>query len=249
VWAVSVAAIATTASRFAITAVPTVMAIMLLGFGRVRAATASAVIAVIVGFIVFSGSFAGLDQDSTSPTDTPGPSLGVAETDGTPPPAGTSPTIPATQPDSDTEKLRSSNAARFEALRVAVAAVGERPLFGWGPLSAKEVGLANLGHINYIDNGYLVILIEFGLLGLGSFLVLLASIGFVILPQLRGQTATLLFSQTVAITSLLAFSVVAAFWATSQGYATFWTLVALAVGTAEAIGPMSTNEPLTGPSA
>ena len=82
----------------------------------------------------------------------------------------------------EAEKFRGSNQARIEAIRVAVAAVRQRPLLGLGPSFRKASREAELGHPNYIDNTYLAIVIELGIAGLVAFLFLIAGVLRRILP-------------------------------------------------------------------
>lgn len=223
-WIASILVIVTTVSRFAVTAVPIVAAVILLASGRIRLGAVAVTTSAIVAFVVFFGSVGNVNWDSGSPlgTSVPGASTGAHAPESTP------------VPGSDADILRGSNQARVEAMHLTIAAVQERPLFGWGLLSAKDVAKAKLGHLNYVDNGYLVFMIDTGLVGLVTFLALVGMILLDVVRRLRRRTGPLLLSQLVAFASLLAFSVVAAFWATSQGYAAFWIVASLAVATAEA---------------
>jgi O-antigen ligase len=130
----------------------------------------------------------------------------------------------------DAAALRGSTAARVEAIKVTVSALKERPLFGWGLTSAKQVSREFLDHTNFIDNAYLVILIEMGIVGFATFVALIVAVLRSCLP-VRSWLAA---SQILALLSLMAFGAFAAVLAVTQGYALFWLTAGLALGGATA---------------
>jgi FtsH-binding integral membrane protein len=86
-----------------------------------------------------------------------------------------------------------------------------------------------LGHPNYVDNAYLVMLIELGIAGLAAFILLVLGVFRSILPHRSALSA----SQVVSLAAILVFALLAANFATSQGYALFWLVAGLAVATAD----------------
>jgi hypothetical protein len=211
--AILAAGVVTTASRFGIAAVPAVVGLILMAVRRWRLGSAAIAIAVLVAIVPFGGTF-GLDQGATLPL-TSGPAASGS---------------PATQEAVlQALALRGSTQARLEAISAAIKAVIARPILGWGPLSAKDVAAAELGHPNFVDDAYLVIVIELGIAGLAAFGLLIVGIFRRIVPYRSALTA----SQLVALISILAFGLVAATFATSQGYALFWLVAGLAVATAD----------------
>lgn len=233
-WACLAIAVVTTASRFAMIAVPIVGAAALIGGGRAKLALSSLAAAALAAILFITGPGGAFDQGgvalppaTVTPVASPrGPTPVPAKPSLDPSPA---PTPLSAADELEAQRLRGSALARFEAISATVAALRERPILGFGPLSAKPVVAQELGHPNFVDNAYLVILVEQGIAGLAAFLVLTASILRPALPA-RSPLST---SQIVAIASLLAFGLVAANLATTQGYALNWMTAALAAATAD----------------
>jgi hypothetical protein len=219
-WASLAAGIVTTASRFGITAVPAVVGFVLVAIGRWRLGLLALAVAAVVAVVPFAGIVGGLDQSGSAPLTTAPASS----------PAPASSASPATQAaELEARRLRGSTEARLEAISAAVGAVTARPVLGWGPLSAKRVATMELGHPNYVDNAYLVMLIELGIAGLAAFILLVLGVFRSILPHRSALSA----SQVVSLAAILVFALLAANFATSQGYALFWLVAGLAVATAD----------------
>lgn len=226
-----------TASRVGLISVPALLAILLVARGRPMPGLAAGLIAVVIAAAFLAGPGGLADTESLVPQDgSASPSVLAERQSGAPSgsaPAssgsGEGPSVtPSPGPDLDAERLRGSTNARVDAIKATVAAVSERPLLGWGLLSAKRVAEAKLGHPNFVDNTYLVLLIEQGVVGLATFLVLVAATVMSAWPV----RSALVASQLVAILAILGFGMFAATLATSQGWALFWVVCGLAVGTA-----------------
>ena len=216
-WSGLAAGVVTTASRFGITAVPAVVGFMLVAISRWRFGLLALAVAAVVAVGPFGGAVAGLDQSASAPLMTA-------------PASSPTPASLATQAaELEARRLRGSTEARLEAISAAVSAVTARPVLGWGPLSATRVATMELGHPNYVDNAYLVMLIELGIAGLAAFLLLVLGIFRSILPHRSALSA----SQVVSLAAILVFALLAANFATSQGYALFWLVAGLAVATAD----------------
>jgi O-Antigen ligase len=219
-WASLAAGVVTTASRFGITAVPAVAGSVLLAIGRWRLGLVALAVAAVIAVVPFAGIVGGLDQTASAPLTTAPPA----------PASSPAPASLATQAaELEAQALRGSTEARLEAISAAVSAVTARPVLGWGPLSAARVATMELGHPNYVDNAYLVMLIELGIAGLAAFLLLVLGIFRSILPHRSALSA----SQVVSLAAILVFALLAANFATSQGYALFWLVAGLAVATAD----------------
>ena len=216
-WASLAAGVVTTTSRFGITAVPTVVGFVLVAIGRWRLGLLALAVAAVVAVVPFAGIVGGLDQSAAAPLMTA-------------PASSPAPASAATQAaELEARRLRGSTEARLEAISATVSAVTARPVLGWGPLSATRVATTELGHPNYVDNAYLVMLIELGIAGLAAFLLLVLGIFRSILPHRSALSA----SQVVSLAAILVFALLAANFATSQGYALFWLVAGLAVATAD----------------
>ncbi len=233
-WVLIALGVVTTASRFGLTAVPGVLGLALLALRRPAPGLGALAVASILAVVFFTGPGGGLDDTALTPEPIPSviPSTpGSPGSSEVPPVISPSPAMPSptlTPEMREAELLRGSTSARMEALRATVDAVRRRPVLGWGLLSAKRVVADELGHPNFVDDAYLVILIELGIAGLAAFFVLVGGVFRRILPFRSPLGA----SQVIALVVLLAFGVVAANLATSQGYALFWLVAALATGTA-----------------
>ncbi len=132
--------------------------------------------------------------------------------------------------------LSGSTELRFEAIKAAWPVLLEKPLFGWGLLSAGPVLSAQIGKPNYVDNTYVQWLVELGMLGLAAFgLLMLAVLGAA--ARLTWSPAHL--SRVLALVVLLGMSALASFFSITQGYAAFVLVLALAT-----IGAMGTDSDL-----
>ena len=221
-WASLAAGVVTTASRFGITAVPAVVGFVLVATGRLRLGLLALAVAAVVAVVPFAGIVRGLDQNASAPLTTAPPAPASS-------PAPASPASLATQAaELEARRLRGSTEARLEAISATVSAVTARPVLGWGPLSAARVVTMELGHPNYVDNAYLVMLIELGITGLAAFVLLVLGVFRSILPYRSALSA----SQVASLAAILVFALLAANFATSQGYALFWLVAGLAVATA-----------------
>ena len=108
-------------------------------------------------------------------------------------------------------------------------AIGARPLLGWGLLTDATVLGDIIGSENAVDDTYLSLAVETGLLGLGAFLLLVAGI---MLAARRGWPAPLGLALAISVAGVLAMAVFASVFQITQGYAAFFVLCALAVAAA-----------------
>jgi hypothetical protein len=162
--------------------------------------------------------FAGLTMGSPSTVDNPIEQPGSTLRPGEPQPT------PATGPPTDVDLIASSNELRLQALRATVRAVGERPVFGWGLLRAREVVSSVGGSTNYVDSTPLALIVEIGIAGL----LALVAVGLAVLMRARGAERTAEGLATyLALFSIAGMSLVAAYLLVTQGYASFWFLAAL----------------------
>lgn len=123
-------------------------------------------------------------------------------------------------------ELASSSFARMEAIETTVSALSERPLFGWGFSSVKEVAEGFLGHMNYVDSSYLLMLIQLGLVGFGSFVVLVLAAtvpAAVALPRFHPAESAVF----VALVGFLTMGLVVPLLASSQLVSLFSVLLAI----------------------
>jgi O-antigen ligase len=115
---------------------------------------------------------------------------------------------------------------RITAIDPALQAIRARPLFGWGLLSDSSVLSAIIGKQNFVDDTYLSLAVEVGLVGLGAFLLLALSI---LGATRRGWGTPLGLALLIAVTGVLAMGVFASIFQVTQGYAAFFVLAALAL--------------------
>jgi O-antigen ligase len=107
----------------------------------------------------------------------------------------------------------------------------QKPLFGWGLLSAGPVLSAASGHPNFVDDTYLQYLVELGVLGFAAFaLLIFAALG----TAVRQPWSALHLSRLLALVCFLGTAALASFLNTTQGYAAFVLVVALATAGAQA---------------
>ena len=122
--------------------------------------------------------------------------------------------------------IAQSGEMRLSAIDAALQAIRARPLFGWGLLSDKSVLSGILGTQSYVDDSYLSLAVEVGLVGLSAFLLLATSI---VAGTRRAWGSPLGLALAIAVTGVLGMSVFASVLQASQGYAAFFVLAALAV--------------------
>lgn len=232
-WVVIAAAIFLTTSRLALAGLALVVAAYLALRVSIRPALAAAAVGVLAAAILFTlpGSFVltgttpPRPAGSASPVVSPGPSAGTTGAPSTgqaspiavPPPTLRPPSIDSTE---------GSNQARLEALAATITSVLESPLLGWGPLSGRATAERILGHENAIDDAYLLIAIESGLIGLLGFLLIIAAVMRAAIGRRRGGKST---GRLVALSAFLVMSLVAATFSVTQLYAAFWFLAAITI--------------------
>jgi hypothetical protein len=122
--------------------------------------------------------------------------------------------------------IAESNELRLAAISPALQAIAARPLFGWGLLSDSAVLSDIIGRQNFVDDTYLSLAVETGLVGLAAF-VLLA--GAIVLATRRGWAGPLGLALAIAVASVLGMAVLASVFQVTQGYAAFFVLAGLAV--------------------
>lgn len=197
-----------TVSRIAFAGMLILSGLYLLAWRRWAAGVILVVVGVVTG-LGLAGVSIGAGAAENSATVVPG---------AVPPPGASPPTEAAV--------LAGSSAYRIEALKASFAAVAERPLFGWGLLSAKDVVSRIAGAPNYVDSTYLVLAVELGLVGLAAFVVLAMAIARAGIGAIRTSLGS---AVAFSLLSVLGMSVVAAFLVITQGYALTTVLAALYV--------------------
>lgn len=125
--------------------------------------------------------------------------------------------------------IEGSNSLRVSAAGSALQAIGAHPLFGSGLLSDMTTLSAVIGKKNYVDNTYLSVAIATGLVGLGAFLVLVTSM---LAATRRGWPTAQGLAMALAIGTVLGMGMLASVLQSTQCYAAFFVLCALALGTA-----------------
>jgi hypothetical protein len=125
--------------------------------------------------------------------------------------------------------VQHSNELRVAALNPALQAILAHPLFGSGLLSDLSVLTGIIGKKNYVDDSYLSLAIEIGLVGLGAFLLL---VGSIVLATRRAWHSALGLALAIGVVGVLAMAVLASLFTASQGYSAFFVLAALAVAVA-----------------
>jgi O-antigen ligase len=130
--------------------------------------------------------------------------------------------------------LAGSTTLRVEAIKAAWQVLLQKPLFGWGLLSAGAVLSAATGHTNYVDDTYVQTLVELGALGFAAFaLLIFAALG----TAVRLPWSAVHLSRLLALVMLLGMAALASFLNITQGYAAFVIVVALATVGAPAAHP------------
>jgi hypothetical protein len=124
------------------------------------------------------------------------------------------------------DAIEYSTTRRLAAVGASFDAVGVHPLFGWGLLNDMNALGQFLGQRNYVDNTYLSIALETGLVGLGAFLLLVFGVLFAVRRMWRSAQGLAL---TLVLLAILGMAVLISVFQATQGYAAFWILAALAV--------------------
>jgi hypothetical protein len=119
-----------------------------------------------------------------------------------------------------------SNELRLAAINPALQAIQARPLFGWGLLSDSTVLSSIIGKTNAVDDTYLSLAVEMGLVGLAAFALLVASI---VAATRRGWRSARGLALALAVVSVLAMAAFASVFQVTQGYAALSVLAALGV--------------------
>ncbi|MEP7361340.1 MAG: O-antigen ligase family protein [Chloroflexota bacterium] len=122
--------------------------------------------------------------------------------------------------------IEGSTTLRVAAIHASIDAVRMHPLFGWGLLSDQSALSGILGQRNYVDNEYLSIAVEMGLVGLTGFLLLVMS---VVLTTLRAWRTPVGLALLLALMAILGMAVLISVLQATQGYAAFSVLAALGV--------------------
>lgn len=206
-----------TVSRSAIAMGACLPAGYLLLVGRYRSAGLAAVVGVPIAVAVLAWS--GIVTVSPHV-----PTLIPSNVGTTPPPVES---IPATP-----DPIQQSGELRLEAYPAAVRAIAERPLLGHGLLNGSEALSRFSNRPNYVDNTYLQVAIEQGLLGLAALGTVLAG---VLLHSHRRRSAD--SGPLVALVALLLLFVIVSFLSFTVGFALFWITAALVVANAPTITP------------
>ena len=130
------------------------------------------------------------------------------------------------------------------AIKAAWSVVQQKPLLGWGLLSAPHMLSEATGQHNYVDNSFLQIVVELGLMGFLAFGVLIVATFWIGLRMPRSPAQ---ISRILALLGVLGMSALASFLSVTQGYAAFCLLVVLVtVPSARAVA--GAQEPVVGPS-
>ena len=209
VWCVLLAATIATASRGGIVFLFAGAGLYFTVLRRPKTAAAMWALALVSTLIVVGVSFPSLSSPASVPHGGSG---------GGPTPIATR--VPASQ-----VALERSTSLRIEGVKATVTVVREKPLFGWGLLSAPTVLSAATGKANYVDDTYVQILVEQGLLGFLAFGLLVLATFWVALRRPRSPVQ---LSRILAVLGVLGMCVLASFLSVTQGYAAFCLLLVLA---------------------
>lgn len=145
-----------------------------------------------------------------------------------PAPAGSEEPAPSIEePTRGEAGIAQSGALRLEALKAALEAVNESPLFGRGLLRGPEAIADKLGSNIPLDSSYLQMLVEMGVVGLTAFVALVA---VVMRPVLVGARDPEGAAYLAALFCLVVMSGLSSYLHLTQGYASLWLLGGLAVG-------------------
>ncbi len=122
--------------------------------------------------------------------------------------------------------LQDSVAMRVASIEATIEALSAKPLFGWGLLSGMTVLSGLIGQISYVDNMYLSLLVELGLVGTGSFLFLA---GVIVARASRAWRSPIGLALSIALVAELILALFASTLESTQGYAAFFIVAALAL--------------------
>ncbi|HYI23407.1 MAG TPA: O-antigen ligase family protein [Candidatus Limnocylindrales bacterium] len=126
--------------------------------------------------------------------------------------------------------LQDSVGMRLASVGATIDALSIKPLFGWGLLSGPAVLSGLIGETSYVDNMYLSLLVELGLVGTVSFLFLVA----VILARTsRAWRSAVGLALLIAVVAELTLAIFASTLESTQGYAAFFVLCGLALAAVE----------------
>ena len=129
----------------------------------------------------------------------------------------------------DTENLLvQSSTMRVASIQAVFEALQMHPLFGWGLLSDVTVLSAFIGDRNYVDDVYLSLLVEVGIVGTFSFLLLVAAI---LARSRRAWRSAVGLALGIALLGLLTMGAFASTLKSTQSYAAFCVLAALGLAT------------------
>jgi O-antigen ligase len=135
----------------------------------------------------------------------------------------------AAQKEADAEAqaaLSGSTSMRIEAVKAAATVLVEKPLFGWGLLSAGPVLSGQIGHPNYVDDTYIQYLVELGVVGFTAFMLMLL---VMLVKAARLPWSPVHVARFLALLALMGMSGLASFLSITQGFAAFVVVMALAV--------------------
>ena len=122
-----------------------------------------------------------------------------------------------------------SGTMRIASIQAAFEALQVHPFFGWGLLSDMTVLGAFIGERNYVDDIYLSLLVEVGIVGTVSFLLLVAA---VLAGSRRAWSSAVGLALGIALVGLLTMGVFASNLKSTQSYAAFCILAALGLAKA-----------------
>jgi hypothetical protein len=122
--------------------------------------------------------------------------------------------------------IANSTTLRIDAVGAATLAIREHLLFGWGLLKDMQVVSSITGRRNFVDDTYLSLGIEMGLVGLGAFALM---IGSYLRAMWHGRHEPVALALGLAVVIVLGMGILVSFLQASQGYATFFVISALAV--------------------
>lgn len=155
------------------------------------------------------------------------------------------PEIAGAAPGETGNVLYRSSVVRFAAYQATLEALRVHPLFGWGLLNDMSVVGAIIGRGNWVDSIYLSYLVEMGIVGTGSFVLLLVAILRV--SRRTWQSAAGL-ALGIALAGGLVMGAFASTLTSTQMYAAFFVLAALALAAASRMSD-ARNDLVLGPEA
>jgi hypothetical protein len=213
-WVAIVMAVFLTGSRTGLVGVLYLPAVFLYVRRARLAASVAGIIATVTAIAMLQVTFQSL----------PAPSPG-----GSALPSGVVSAEPAPSRAPNDGTLAGSGEHRLDAYVAGARAISERPFFGWGLLQAPSVLEHITGTRSFVDNSYLQIAIEAGLLGLGMFAWLIWSVLRLVWRPAPDATQ---FAQALGLVAFLGMGMLASFVAVTQLYAAFWMYAGLAAAEA-----------------